>query len=149
MIELRPVEVADLATFYEHQSDPVGIAMAVFGSRDREAHFQHWTTKVMVDPDNITRTVLVDGVVAGNMMCWPYEGGRYVGYWIGREFWGRGIATEALTKFVAEIPERPLWALVVLHNKGSQRVLEKCGFVRVEQRPSPADGIEEYVYRLD
>jgi hypothetical protein len=50
---------------------------------------------------------------------------------------------------VAEIPDRPLWALVVLHNKGSQRVLEKSGFIRVDQRSSPQDGIEEYVYRLD
>ena len=150
MIELRPVEVSDLDAFYEFQADPEAVAMAVFGgSRDRETHFEVWTTKIMVNPDGVARTVLVDGTVAGNMLCWSNDGERYVGYWIGREFWGRGVATEALGLFVREIPERPLTALVVVTNPGSQRVLEKNGFVRIEQRPSPDDGIEEFVYRLD
>jgi len=55
-----------------------------------------------------------------------------VSYWIGREFWGRGVATAALAALVAEIKERPLHAFVPEHNVGSIRVLEKCEFV-----PSP------------
>ncbi|HYI23368.1 MAG TPA: GNAT family N-acetyltransferase [Candidatus Limnocylindrales bacterium] len=149
MIELRPVEVSDLESFYEFQSDPEAVAMAVFGSRDRASHFEVWTTKIMVNPDGLARTVLVDGVVAGNMLSWSSDGVRYVGYWIGREFWGRGVATEALGLFVREIPERPIYGLVVISNVGSQRVLEKNAFVRLEQRPSPDDDIEEFVYRLD
>jgi RimJ/RimL family protein N-acetyltransferase len=82
------------------------------------------------------------------MLSWPRDGHRYVGYWIGREFWGQGAGTSALQLFVAEIAERPLYAEVVLTNLGSQRVLEKAGFQRIEQRKSPDDGLEEYVYRL-
>ena len=62
MIELRPVEESDLDAFYEFQSDPEAVDMAAFGgSRDRETHFEVWTTKIMVNPDGVARTVLVDG----------------------------------------------------------------------------------------
>ena len=147
MIKIRPVLEVDIETFYEFQADPVAAAMAVFGSRCREDHAAHWQ-KLRHDPDAVARTALTDGLVCGNLLSWSREGHRYVGYWIGREFWGRGIGTEALRLFVAEIETRPLWAHVVVANRGSQRVLEKCGFEQVEQRPSPADGLEEYVYRL-
>jgi RimJ/RimL family protein N-acetyltransferase len=74
---------------------------------------------------------------------------RYVGYWIDRDWWGRGVASEALRLALAEINDRPIWALVVVTNIGSQRVLEKNGFVRASQHSSSAEGVEEYVYRLD
>ena len=74
-----------------------------------------------------------------------------IGYWIGRDFWGRGIATAALAAFIAQVKERPLHAFVATHNVGSIRVLEKCEF-----KPSPEhdpsitgkDGIHEVLYVL-
>lgn len=150
MIELRAVVDEDLLPFYEFQLDPVAAAMAAFGSRAKlEDHLTHWRTKILADPAATARTVVVDGLVAGNVLSWLYEGKRYVGYWIGREFWGRGVGTHALRLFVDDIPDRPLHALVVLTNVASQRVLEKAGFRQVERHPSPDDGIEEYLYRLD
>lgn len=56
-----------------------------------------------------------------------------VGYWIGRPFWGRGYATEALEAGVAWASRK--WkrrALVAGHfsdNPASGRVLEKAGFL--------------------
>jgi RimJ/RimL family protein N-acetyltransferase len=148
-VELRPVVESDLEVFYEHQTDPESIAMAVFGAREHGVFMEHWHKRILANPENHARTVTVDGEVAGNMLSWPMEGHRYVGYWIGKEFWGRGVATAGMQALVEEISERPLIGLVVKTNIGSQRVLEKSGFTRVEQRPSPQDGIEEYVYRLD
>ena len=78
----------------------------------------------------MTRTILADGAVAGNVVSWLQDGERLVGYWIGREHWGRGIATRALAELLREIEERPLYAHVARHNVGSIRVLEKCGFTR-------------------
>ena len=123
--------------------------MAVFGARERDAFMEHWHKRILPNPSNYARTITVDGEVAGNLLSWEMEGQRYVGYWIGREFWGRGIATEGMKSVVAEIQDRPLIGLVVSTNIGSQRVLEKSGFTRIERRPSPEDGIAEYVYRLD
>jgi hypothetical protein len=37
MIRLRDVETGDLAFFFEHQRDPVAVAMVAFRSRDRDA----------------------------------------------------------------------------------------------------------------
>jgi RimJ/RimL family protein N-acetyltransferase len=67
--------------------------------------------------------------VAGNIVCFEDQGERLVGYWIGRGFWGLGIATAALAAFLRQIPARPLVARVVRHNVASRRVLEKCGFM--------------------
>jgi RimJ/RimL family protein N-acetyltransferase len=110
---------------------------------------ERWHKRILANPDNYARTITVDGQVAGNMLSWSMEGARYVGYWIGRGFWGKGVATAALRAALEEIEERPLYGLVVITNVGSQRVLEKSGFTRIEQRSSPEDGLDEYVYRLD
>jgi RimJ/RimL family protein N-acetyltransferase len=62
-------------------------------------------------------------------------GEREVGYWIGREFWGRGIATLALAGFLRLEERRPLHARVVRHNVASIKVLEKCGFRVTGEEP--------------
>jgi RimJ/RimL family protein N-acetyltransferase len=51
-----------------------------------------------------------------------------VGYWIGQDFWGRGIATRALRLFLEEVTIRPLYGRAAKDNRASIRVLEKCGF---------------------
>lgn len=59
-----------------------------------------------------------------------------VGYWIGKSFWGKGIATAALSKLISSpyFPKAPkVAARVAMRNIGSQRVLEKCGFEVHEQ----------------
>jgi RimJ/RimL family protein N-acetyltransferase len=72
-----------------------------------------------------------------------------VGYWIGREFWGRGVASEALRQFVAEIEERPLYAYVAVTNVASARVLEKAGFIGANENEAGSDGVVERLYTLD
>lgn len=55
-----------------------------------------------------------------------------VGYWLGRDFWGRGLATEAVltlsTYAFATFDLARLYALVFAWNSASARVLEKAGF---------------------
>lgn len=103
--------------------------MAMFPTREREAFFRHWRTSTLVRPDANPRTIVVDGAVAGNIGSWESDEGVFLGYWLGRDFWGRGAATAALQLFLAEHePRRPIHAHVVATNVGSIRVLEKCGF---------------------
>src|SRR5438067_4118128 len=146
---LRDVAETDLDVFYDQQLDPEATAMAVCPARDRETFDAHWR-RLLAD---VKRTIVDAGAVAGNIGCWEQDGRLFVGYWVGREFWGRGLATAALAELVAEIPERPLHAWVASSNVGSIRVLEKCGFVEVERRAEHVEHtgrvIDEILYRLD
>lgn len=125
-VTLREVRPEDLPILFEHQLDPDGARMAAFKSRDREAFMAHWG-KIMANPACAIRVILADGAVAGNIGAWTDGGERLVGYWIGREHWGRGIATAALNQFLL-LESRPLAAKVAKHNLASIRVLQKAGF---------------------
>jgi RimJ/RimL family protein N-acetyltransferase len=150
-VRLRSVEDRDLAVFFEHQADPQAVEMAAFPARDQEQFAAHWA-KLRADDSLLVRAIVVDGVVAGNIGSWPEDGQQFLGYWIGREYWGRGVATQALALLVDEVSIRPLYAHVAVHNVGSIRVLEKCGFRRDREQeakaPAPDDRIEELVFVL-
>jgi RimJ/RimL family protein N-acetyltransferase len=119
--------------------------MAAFPSRDRAAFDAHWA-KIRAGDGIVSRAVLADGVVAGGVNGWVDDGQWLVGYWIGREHWGRGVATRALEQFLTELTDRPLWAHVAVHNVGSARVLEKCGF-RLDH-VLEVDGVVESIFVL-
>lgn len=147
-VALRDVTDADVEIFFEQQLDPAATAMAAFPSRDIHAHRAHWS-KVLARDDAFTRTIVVGDEVAGNIGSWEDEGHREIGYWLGRSFWGRGIASSALELFLREVTERPLLAWVASHNAASIRVLEKSGFRRApEQPPSEQDGTAMVILEL-
>jgi RimJ/RimL family protein N-acetyltransferase len=141
-IRLREVIEDDLPIFYEQQLDPDATAMADFPSREREAFMAHWA-KIRQVESGIHRTILFGDEVAGNIVSWLQDGQREVGYWLGKPYWGKGIATAALSQLLEIVTERPLYAYVVKHNLGSIRVLEKCGFQRVDEND------EEIILKLD
>jgi len=149
LVILRHVTEEDLPIFFEHQRDEVALRMAAFSSRERDAFLTHWRTNVL-RAENVTRTIVAGGGVAGYIGSWEQDGKRLVAYWIGREHWGKGIATEALSEFLVLVPTRPIHAWVAAHNLGSIRVLEKCGFRRVAQAdPGDAGGVPEVLLALD
>jgi RimJ/RimL family protein N-acetyltransferase len=130
-VTLRDIIPADLPIFYVQQLDPEANRMAAFTSRDpsdRDAFDIHWA-KIMSDDTVINKTILYNGKVAGNIAKFTMFGLPEVGYWIGKEYWGKGIATQALTLFLRIVTLRPLYAAAAADNRGSLRVLQKCGFV--------------------
>jgi RimJ/RimL family protein N-acetyltransferase len=150
-VRLRSVQDGDLNVFFDQQSDPQAVEMAAFAARDDDQFAAHWA-KLRADDTLVVRTIVADGLVAGNIGCWPDSGKQLLGYWVGREWWGRGVATQALALLVDEVSIRPLYAHVAVHNVGSMRVLEKCGFrrdpVQEAKAPVPDDGIEEFIFVL-
>jgi RimJ/RimL family protein N-acetyltransferase len=129
-ISLREVCKGDLPVFYAQMADPVASHMAAFTApdpTDRGYFDAHWT-KVRSDPANTVWTVLAGKVVAGHVAAFGPPQEREVTYWIGREYWGRGIATAALAALLDLERTRPLHARAAADNTGSIRVLEKCGF---------------------
>ncbi len=152
-VRLREVEGSDLAVFFENQRDPVATQMAAAASREREPFMAHWA-KVMADDELFARTIVADGEVAGNIVSWADDSGRrMVGYWIGQQYWQRGIASAALGQALELVEARPLHAYVAVHNAASMRVLHKRGFRRVpggdSLPPSVDDGVDEAFFVLD
>jgi RimJ/RimL family protein N-acetyltransferase len=78
------------------------------------------------------------GTLAGGVGLMPGDeergraGSTAIGYWLGKRFWGQGIATEAVSLLsehaFATLGVRRLWANVFAPNRASARVLEKAGF---------------------
>ena len=130
-IVLRDVAESDLPILFEYQKDPEASHMAAFLPRDpsdRDAFLAHWR-RILSDPTVITKTILWKGHVAGTVGSFTWWDGKpQVTYWIGKEFWGNGIATQALTELLRLVNNRPLYASTASDNVASIRVLEKCGF---------------------
>src|SRR3954453_19579914 len=140
-MKLREVVDDDLDELFAQQSDRESYTLADLPPRDRPAFDAHWA-RIRTDPDVTIRTIDIDGRVAGHVLTFERAGMRLVGYWLGREHWGRGGATEALAGLLGVETRRPLHAQVAKANPGSMRVLEKNGFRRVGER---TDG---FVYEL-
>jgi len=100
-------------------SDAVGFMETVLAGGNEQA----WAI------DYLGECVGVVGIVPGRDV---YTGSWEIGYWLGREHWGRGVAT-ATVKAVSEYlfrsgNARRIWAGVFSGNPASVRVLEKAGY---------------------
>ena len=156
-VRLREVTADDLPIFFEQQLDPEANHMAAFTPKDptdRAAYMARWTRN-LGDARNINRTILCDGQVAGSVSSYVDEAGRLeVTYWLGKEYCGRGIATQALAAFLAHAnTTRPIYARAAKDNLASLRVLQKCGFTIIGEDKGFANArgveIEEYLLRLE
>jgi RimJ/RimL family protein N-acetyltransferase len=152
---LREVRDADLAVVFEQWADPMAAQMAAFigpDHMDRDAFERRWS-RLRADETVINRAIIVAGEVAGTIGSWGDPGEREVTYWIGRAYWGKGIATCALSACLTVDPSRPLRARVACDNVASRRVLEKCGFRVIATERGFAEArsceIEEVVLRLE
>ena len=134
---LRDVTLDDLPRIYEMQLDLESNRIAVTIPRSAVAFDALWA-KVLQDPNVTAKVILVDEVLVGHISCFKMEGLDSVGYWIDKEFWGKGIATQALDLLLIKVKARPLYAQVATSNVASLRVLQKCGFVVEQVHVAPA-----------
>ena len=160
-LTLREVRDEDLPLLFEQWADPVAAHMAAFTAPDHmdwDAFVRRWSRLRADEADAdwgtvLTRVIVVDDEVAGTIGSWGESGEREVTYWIGRSYWAKGIATDALNAFLAVDRSRPLHARVASDNVASRRVLEKCGFRVIATERNVAEArsaeIEEPVLRLD
>ena len=107
--------------------------------KDKVAFDAHWD-KILHSPQNTTRTIVAGGQVAGHIACYPDGENLEVTYWLGRDFWGRGLATQALNRMLHLVGDRPIFARAATGNIGSIRVLRKCGFKIIGKNKDFANG---------
>lgn len=146
-IRLRAVQPADLPVFFEHQCDSEAADMVGFVPRARSAFDEHWS-KIIAEPSFIVRTVEADGEVAGYVSAFPRDNRSEIAYWLGREYWGRGIGKAAVEAFLRLHRERPVFGTVAVRNIGSLAILRRCGFEFHTENTGP-DGVREHILRLD
>lgn len=153
-IEIKKTTESDLQILFVFQIDKQANYLAAFTPKDptdKKAYLEKWS-KFLKDKSINTQTIICNGNIVGSIGKFEIEDEAEITYWIGREFWGQGIATIALQKFLKLEKVRPINGRVAFDNFGSQKVLEKCGFkkVGVEKGFANARGkeIEEIIYLL-
>lgn len=132
-ITLRSVVQSDLPTLFQQQLDPEAVAISAYSSKDKGEFMRHWEG-VLRNKAIVARTIIYKEKIAGHILCW--KEGKYeqrIGYWVGKQFWGRGIANAAISALLLEVKIRPLFAEVANHNIASKRVLEKNGFELLDE----------------
>ena len=153
-VELIETEQDDLNLFFEFQLDEEARYLAAFTPKDPndktaylEKHAKH-----LADPTINNRTIKVNGVIVGSIAKFVIEEETEITYWIDKKFWGQGIGTKALQAFLKLEQTRPIHGRVAFDNFASQRVLEKCGFVKIGTDKGFANArqteIEEFIYQL-
>lgn len=153
-IKLRRTEVADLDTLFQFQLDKESAYLAAFMPKDwtDKAAYIIKHTKLLNDPTVNNQTILVENIIVGSIAKFEIEGDTEITYWIDRKFWGQGIATKALKDFLAIETTRPILARVAFDNFGSQKVLEKCGFMKIGSDKGFANArqteTEEFIFEL-
>ena len=152
---LRDVKESALPIFFEYQLDPAANYMAAFTAKnpaDKAPFTAHWN-RILAEKNITIKTILYNEDVVGHVLGFEQFGQPEVSYWIGKKYWGRGIATNALSEFLSQVKIRPLYARAAKDNIASIRVLEKCGFTITGEDKgfSNARGeeVEEYILKLD
>ncbi|MEW2394576.1 GNAT family N-acetyltransferase [Streptomyces sp. NPDC046862] len=129
IVRLRDVEKSDLELFHIYEQDQEAVRRSRFTPREREAFMNHWVTNILGDDTVLKQTVTVDDANAGGLVAWwEDDGRRFLGYWLGRRYWGRGIGIRALALFLQQERHRPLYADPFHGNTASVRLLERHGF---------------------
>ena len=153
-ISLRPTEISDLEFLFQFQLDEQGRYLAAFmpnDSADKAAYIAKHT-RLLNDPKINNQTILIDSQIIGSIATFEMDGNREITYWIDRNFWRKGLATKALQVFLVTEPTRPIVGRVAYDNFSSQKVLEKCGFVRTGSDKGFASArqkvIDEFIYKL-
>lgn len=144
----------DLPHFFRFQLDQEAANLAAFMPKDptNEPAYLEKYNRFLNNPTICMLTIRVDGIIAGSVAKFEIEKEAEITYWIDKPFWGKGIATRALQELLRIVTDRPVYGRVAFDNIGSQKVMEKCGFVKIGTDQGFANArlavIEEYIYRL-
>lgn len=153
-VKLKDTKLSDLDVLFDFQTDAEANYLAAFTSGnpdDKTAYIEKWT-KIISDKEKINKTIFFGDEIAGSIGKFELEGRPEITYWIGKKFWGKGIATQALRLLLEIEKTRPIFARAAFDNFGSGRVLEKCGFEKIGKDKGFANArgkeIEEIIYEL-
>lgn len=157
---LRPLAPADADSLARHADD----RQIWLNLRDRFPHpyrredAERYVALVAGQDPVTSLGIEVDGAVVGGISLMPGHDvervSAEIGYWIGRAYWGRGIATGAIRGATGHafhaLGLQRVFAVPFTRNGASVRALEKAGYVRegVMRHSALKDGklLDQYLY---
>jgi [ribosomal protein S5]-alanine N-acetyltransferase len=140
---LRPATMDDAQALFSVYSDPLVMREIVEGPRDWQGTLRrlHHIVKHQ-ERYGFSRWAVVErrtGTVIGHagIQCWPELPHPELAYTLGRQWWGKGYATEAARAWLdysfGELGLARVMLLVTPTNLASIRVAEKIGMHRVKE----------------
>jgi RimJ/RimL family protein N-acetyltransferase len=144
ILSLRPFRSGDEADLVRHANNPnvTRHLRERFPQPYTWQAAEEWIAHAQFETPPLNLAITLDDRLIGAIGLAPGTDSRRVsaevGYWLGQEYWGRGIATRALAEIAsyafANLPElNRLFSYVDEGHVASIRVLEKNGF-RLEGR---------------
>lgn len=155
-IELRERTETHVRIQYEKIRHPEIWAMIPMTDKTLEQAVEDYKKTLEPDAASFGQTIYADGVYVGDIWCYcidlKEEPNAMVGYCLlEKSFWGRGIATEALRQFQQTVVPRfglkSVGGIAYCSNAASLRVLEKNGFVKIEEFAE--DGVPSVYYQKE
>lgn len=144
-VKLRKFSIKDIDRIMElfldeNITNGIGITLSEKPPKITRKFETTWLKKTISNygkkkPKGYNLAITLDNILIGSigMNKIDYENKNIeIGYWIGKDYWGKGFATKALKQFLDFInkkhnPKR-VYGYAFTFNTGSKRVMEKCGF---------------------
>lgn len=142
IISLHERTEAHVCTYFQHTQDAEITAMLPSSAETVEDALAMFRRTQEPGASSFGRTIYADGVYVGDVWCYAIQQeetpNAMLSYCIfDKNCWGRGVATEAVRLFLAEVKARyglrRVGAFAYADNAASLRVLEKNGFRCVEE----------------
>ena len=153
-VKLRQTIKSDLEFFFQFQLDEEANYLAAFTQKDptdKQTYLDKYS-KLLTNPTIKSQTILFNEQIVGSIAKFEIGGEAEISYWIDKNFWAKGIASIALQNLLMIEHTRPIFGRVAFDNLGSQKVLEKCGFIKIGADKGFANArqteIEEFIYKL-
>lgn len=141
-VELRTRTAETVSIYFKKANTPAIRAVLPQKAKTLEEALADFAQTQLPDAASYGRTIYADGKYIGDIWCYCIdkneEPGAMVSYCVFEpDYYGKGIATEALRLFIAEIVPKfnlkTLGAFTFASNIASIRVLEKNGFTKREE----------------
>jgi RimJ/RimL family protein N-acetyltransferase len=162
LVRLRPWTIADIPTLLEAGSDPVVTRFRYSLPLDAD-QAREWLARREADREHgsgVELAIAEHGAARGSISLWDVDWrhrSAMISYWLGQGARGRGLATAAVRLIgdwaFEDLQLARLALFVEPDNVASQRVAERCGFVREGRLRSHAEGrgggrVDSIVYGL-
>ncbi len=155
-IELKDRTEIHVRTYFARTRDPEIMSLLPQTADTVEKAVADFRKTLLPGAASFGRTIYADGGYVGDIWCYcidpAEEPNAMLSYCIfEKDLWGNGIATEALRQFLPEMIARfslkTLGAFAYCSNRASLRVLEKNGFVKMEEFTE--DGVLSAYYQKE